>query len=65
MTAHVDPNAAHAVFAPSGAPTASLNNPFKHGCDPAIKSCADCDVNLADPPSKLCPGCQAYREHTS
>lgn len=26
--------------------------------------CAECD-NLSDPPSKLCPGCQAYRDHQS
>ena len=25
--------------------------------------CEGCDQNRADPPSKLCPGCQAYREH--
>lgn len=27
------------------------------------KKCEECDVNYADPPSKLCPGCQAYRDH--
>jgi hypothetical protein len=27
--------------------------------------CADCGVNRSDPPSKLCPGCQAYRDHTA
>jgi len=25
--------------------------------------CEGCGVNRSDPPSKLCPGCQAYREH--
>ena len=25
--------------------------------------CDDCGVNQADPPSKLCPGCEAYKEH--
>lgn len=25
--------------------------------------CDSCGTNLADSPSKLCPGCQAYREH--
>lgn len=25
--------------------------------------CDDCGVNRSDPPSLLCPGCQAYREH--
>jgi hypothetical protein len=25
--------------------------------------CEGCGVNRADPPSKLCPGCQAYQEH--
>jgi len=25
--------------------------------------CIECLVNRSDPPSKLCPGCQAYREH--
>lgn len=28
----------------------------------AVK-CSECDQDLADLPSKLCPGCQAYREH--
>jgi hypothetical protein len=27
------------------------------------KKCEGCGQNYADPPSKLCPGCQAYREH--
>jgi dCTP deaminase len=26
--------------------------------------CEDCGVNIADLPSKLCPGCEAYRDHT-
>ena len=30
---------------------------------PQPMKCEGCDVNYADPPSKLCPGCQAYREH--
>jgi hypothetical protein len=25
--------------------------------------CEGCDQNYADPPSKMCPGCQAYRDH--
>jgi len=25
--------------------------------------CSVCGVNRADPPSRLCPGCQAYAEH--
>lgn len=25
--------------------------------------CESCGVNRSDPPSKLCPGCQAYQEH--
>lgn len=25
--------------------------------------CEGCSVNRSDPPSKLCVGCQAYREH--
>lgn len=29
---------------------------------PAI--CEECGKYPADPPSKLCPGCEAYREHT-
>lgn len=28
------------------------------------KRCAECSTNYADPPSDLCPGCEAYREHT-
>lgn len=28
------------------------------------KRCVDCGKNWADYPSKLCPGCEAYREHT-
>jgi len=27
------------------------------------RRCADCGTNWADPPSRLCPGCEAYREH--
>lgn len=27
------------------------------------KKCDKCGINLADPPSKLCPGCEAYKEH--
>lgn len=27
------------------------------------KKCDDCGKNWADPPSRLCPGCQAYQEH--
>ena len=25
--------------------------------------CEECGINYADPPSKLCPGCEAYRGH--
>lgn len=25
--------------------------------------CEGCDTGIADPPSRLCPGCQAYVEH--
>ena len=32
---------------------------------PQPAKCAECDRYYADPPSKLCPGCQAYREHQS
>lgn len=28
-----------------------------------MNNCVDCEVNLADYPSKRCPGCDAYREH--
>jgi hypothetical protein len=27
------------------------------------KRCIECGQHLADPSSKLCPGCQAYAEH--
>jgi hypothetical protein len=27
--------------------------------------CDGCGINRADPPSALCPGCDAYREHTA
>ncbi len=26
--------------------------------------CEECFKYYSDPPSKLCPGCQAYKEHT-
>lgn len=26
--------------------------------------CKECGKYPADPPSKLCPGCEAYREHS-
>lgn len=29
----------------------------------ATAKCEECDTYAADPPSRLCPGCQAYREH--
>jgi hypothetical protein len=25
--------------------------------------CDECGVKRSDPPSRLCPGCQAYQEH--
>ena len=28
------------------------------------KRCDECGTNWADHPSRLCPGCNAYREHT-
>jgi hypothetical protein len=28
------------------------------------KLCAGCGKNWADLPSRFCPGCEAYREHT-
>lgn len=28
------------------------------------RMCEDCGERPADPPSRLCPGCEAYREHT-
>jgi rubrerythrin len=31
---------------------------------PLPKKCIECGTNYADPPSKLCPGCEAYQEHT-
>jgi hypothetical protein len=27
------------------------------------RRCTGCGIHWADPPSALCPGCQAYREH--
>jgi hypothetical protein len=27
------------------------------------RRCVECGINWADPPSALCPGCQAYCEH--
>ncbi len=27
--------------------------------------CSSCGENFADTPNKLCPGCDAYKEHTS
>jgi rubrerythrin len=32
-------------------------------CEMRPPVCIECGVNRADPPSKMCPGCQAYREH--
>lgn len=28
------------------------------------KMCEECGVNPADCPRRICPGCDAYREHT-
>ncbi len=33
-------------------------------CPQAPPICEECGVHLADPPRKICPGCDAYREHT-
>jgi hypothetical protein len=30
---------------------------------PRRKRCVDCGVHWADPPSQICPGCEAYQEH--
>ncbi len=32
---------------------------------PRRKRCVECGVNWSDPPSRLCPGCEAYREHAT
>ena len=37
---------------------------YPPGGSTAAKLCAECGTNYADPPSKLCPGCEAYQEHT-
>lgn len=29
-----------------------------------MRRCYECEVNYADTPDKLCPGCRAYRDHT-
>ena len=29
------------------------------------KLCSDCGLYPADLPSHICPGCEAYREHTA
>ncbi len=31
---------------------------------PPPAKCIECGTNYADPPSKLCLGCEAYQEHT-
>jgi hypothetical protein len=28
------------------------------------KKCEECGINWADPPRRICVGCQAYRDHT-
>jgi rubrerythrin len=28
-----------------------------------IRLCTGCGIYQADPPSRLCPGCQAYEDH--
>ena len=32
---------------------------------PQPKMCEDCGKYSADVPGRLCPGCDAYREHTA
>ena len=27
------------------------------------RACAECGINPSDPPSSLCPACEAYQEH--
>lgn len=48
------------------APTEFIRGIIKRVCEQKTgmpDKCIDCGENYADPPSKLCPGCQAYREH--
>ena len=40
----------------------------EHSCPferhvPRRRRCSGCGKHWADPPSDLCPGCEAYREH--
>jgi hypothetical protein len=37
----------------------ALQRPLQHH----RRRCSACDKNWADPPSRLCPGCEAYHEH--
>ena len=37
---------------------------LRDGQAPANRNlCVDCGKNYADPPSELCPGCEAFRAH--
>lgn len=38
-------------------------NPDVYGEEPPL--CIDCGKDYSDPPSKRCPGCEAYMEHQS
>lgn len=29
-----------------------------------VELCEECGIHYADPPKKICVGCDAYREHT-
>ena len=57
-------------------PDCQIKTDYGHACEhscpyemenkaPRRRRCDDCGVNWADPPSKLCPGCQAYAAHTA
>jgi hypothetical protein len=40
-----------------------MMKPAKQGNRKLPPICEGCGKDRADPPSKLCHGCQAYREH--
>lgn len=47
-----------------GIETHACNECFGMDDEGAAARCIECGTNFADPPSKVCPGCEAYREHT-
>jgi hypothetical protein len=51
------------IRVPRGETAATGINIAASSVEKLPKICEDCGENYADPPSRKCPGCEAYAEH--